>query len=104
MMSTNNENYSSDNMEQEMPLPVVNEAEADLVKPQSSRARRLKTVLGVLLIVGVVAAVGVCAAVFAPGKRDARNAEDLDLQTRESLYQKVWMDNLNLCMVASSHK
>ena len=100
MMSKNSNSNSSDTEELEMPLPIANQTEADLVKPESSRARKLKTMLGVLLIVGVVAAVGVCAAVFAPTKKDERKAQDLDLETRESLYQKVWPDELYLCIVA----
>ena len=86
---------SSDKEQQELPLPVADEAATNLRKHQSCHARKLKTVLGILLIVGVVAAVGVCAAVFAPSKKNGKKSaseEFADLQTREHLYKTVCID------------
>lgn len=83
---------SSHEEQHELPLPVADEAATNLSTHKSCHAQKLKTILGVLLIVGVVAAVGVCAAVFAPGKKNEKISsgdEFADLQTQEHMYKRV---------------
>lgn len=106
----------SSSEEKPLPLPLTNE-DTTTAQSDSSKPKKLTTVIGVLLIVGVVATVGVCVAVFAPAKHNnemkGEDTQGGDLQVKEQLYGKVnlvhvliyscsWSYNFAICMYGFS--